>query len=94
VTFQRAMKLALSHSVEIAIADAEVRRASAAYMETRAAYIPQLIVGSSVGYAYGFPLSPRRCRAYAVQCHNAIVGLEPCVNGVCSFVIFQELSTT
>ena len=57
VTFQSAIKLALSHSVEIAIADAEVRRASAAYTETRAAYIPQLIVGSSVGYAYGFPLS-------------------------------------
>jgi outer membrane protein len=55
--FQSAIQLAISHSTEIAIAQADVKRAAAAYLETRRAYIPSLVIGSDAGYAYGFPLS-------------------------------------
>jgi outer membrane protein len=54
---QHAIRLAVAHSAEMAIAEADVRKATAAYVETRSAYIPQLGVGSNAGYAYGFPLS-------------------------------------
>jgi outer membrane protein len=55
--FGRAIQLAVSQSTEIAIAETDVRRAATAYMEARSAYIPQLVLGSNAGYAYGFPLS-------------------------------------
>ncbi len=57
LAFQRAIRLAFSHSTEIGIAQADVKRAAAAYLETHSAYIPQLVLGSNAGYAYGFPLS-------------------------------------
>jgi outer membrane protein TolC len=53
---QDAIKLASHRSAEMAIAEANVRRATAAYLEARAQYIPQLSIGSNAGYAYGFPL--------------------------------------
>ncbi len=55
--FERAIQLAVSKSTEIAIAETDVARALTAYREARSAYIPQLVVGSNAGYAYGFPLS-------------------------------------
>jgi outer membrane protein TolC len=55
--FRRAIQLAVTHSSEMAVADADVIRATQAYLEVRNTYIPQLTVGSNVGYAYGFPLS-------------------------------------
>ncbi len=54
---ERAIRLALSHSTASAIANAEVQRAFASYQEVRDNYVPQLIVGSGVGYTYGYPLS-------------------------------------
>jgi outer membrane protein TolC len=55
--FEHAIQLALSHSTRSAVANADVQRAFAAYREVRNSYIPQLTVGSGLGYSYGFPLS-------------------------------------
>jgi outer membrane protein TolC len=53
----RAIRLALAHSTSSAIADADVQRAFAAYHELRDNYVPQLFVGSGLGYTYGYPLT-------------------------------------
>jgi outer membrane protein TolC len=52
-----AIRLALSHSTTTAISQADVQHAIAAYRELRNNRIPQLIVGSGLGWSYGFPLS-------------------------------------
>jgi outer membrane protein TolC len=54
---ERAIRLALAHSTASAIATADVQRAFASYHELRNDYLPQLIVGSGLGWSYGFPLS-------------------------------------
>src|ERR1039458_1600709 len=54
---ERAIRLALSHSTTTAIASADVQRAVASYRELRNHSIPQLILGSGLGYSYGFPLT-------------------------------------
>ncbi len=54
---ERAIRLALSHSTTTAIADADVQRAIASYRELRNHSIPQLALGSGLGYSYGFPLT-------------------------------------
>ncbi|MBI1740968.1 MAG: TolC family protein, partial [Candidatus Koribacter versatilis] len=53
----RAIQLALAHGTSSAVASADVQRTFAAYREVRNAYVPQLIVGSGLGYSYGFPLT-------------------------------------
>lgn len=55
--FERAVRLALARSTTTAIASADVQRAIASYHELRNNYIPQLVMGSGLGYSYGFPLS-------------------------------------
>ena len=57
ITFQHAMQLALQHSPNIGVAAADQVRAEQAYRETRNQYLPNLVLGSGVGYSYGFPLS-------------------------------------
>jgi outer membrane protein TolC len=57
LTFQRAIQLAAQRSPNIAIAVADQVKAEQAYRETRNQYLPNLILGSGVGYSYGFPLS-------------------------------------
>ncbi|MGD1215773.1 MAG: TolC family protein [Terriglobales bacterium] len=54
---ERAIRLALAHSTSSAIANADVQRTFASYRELRNNYIPQLFVGSGVGWTYGYPLS-------------------------------------
>lgn len=54
---ERAIQLALAHGTSSAVASADVQRTFAAYREVRNAYVPQLIVGSGLGYSYGFPLT-------------------------------------
>jgi len=54
---ERAIRLALAHGTTTAIADADVQRAFSAYRELRDNYIPQIFVGSGLGYNYGYPLS-------------------------------------
>jgi outer membrane protein TolC len=53
----RAIELALAHSSKSAVADADVQRTLASYREARGNYLPQLTVGSGLGFSYGFPLS-------------------------------------
>ena len=54
---ERAIRLALAHSTGSAIANADVQRAFASYRELRNNYLPQLILGSGLGWTYGYPLS-------------------------------------
>jgi outer membrane protein len=54
---ERAIRLALAHSTTSAIASADVQRAFASYRELRNNYLPQLFVGSGLGYTYGNPLA-------------------------------------
>lgn len=55
--FHRAVELAAQHSAAVAIASADQEKARAAYLEMRNMYLPQLVVGSGLGYTAGFPLS-------------------------------------
>ncbi|MFZ0480663.1 MAG: TolC family protein [Terriglobales bacterium] len=54
---ERAIRLALAHSTNSAIAHVDVQRAIASYHELRDNRIPQLYAGSGLGYSYGFPLA-------------------------------------
>ncbi len=54
---ERAIRLALTHSTASAIAGADVQRAFASYRELRNSYVPQILIGSGLGWSYGFPLS-------------------------------------
>lgn len=47
---------ALRNSASVRMAAADVERATAALRETRDVYIPNFVLGSSVGYSYGFPI--------------------------------------
>jgi outer membrane protein TolC len=47
---------ALRNSTAVRIAGADVQRAAAGVAESRDVYIPNFVVGSSVGYTYGFPI--------------------------------------
>lgn len=55
--FSQALDLALQHSGIMGIAAINQWRSEKAYQELRNNYIPQLTVGSGIGYAYGFPLT-------------------------------------
>ena len=55
--FRNAIELALEHSGVMGIAAINQWRAHQSYEELRANYIPQLTVGSALGYSYGFPLT-------------------------------------
>jgi len=57
LTLRQAINLALSHSNTITIATADQQHAYQVYRQANAAFIPQVILGSGAGYAYGFPLS-------------------------------------
>jgi len=48
--------MALKASPKVRIAQADLNRASAAYRQTRSAFIPTLYAGSGLGYTYGFPV--------------------------------------
>lgn len=56
-TLQRAIQLALVHSTATGASTADQMHAYESYREARDSFIPQVTVGSDVGYAYGFPLS-------------------------------------
>ena len=49
--------MALQHSGVMGIAAINQWRAEQAYKELRNNYIPQLTIGSGLGYTYGFPLT-------------------------------------
>ena len=55
--FRTAIDLALQHSGVMGIATVNQWRSRKAYEEVRNHYLPQLTVGSGLGYSYGFPLT-------------------------------------
>src|SRR3954468_2398156 len=57
VTFRQAVELALRHSGTMAIATADQQRAHASYLELRNMYLPQVTLGSGLGWSYGYPMS-------------------------------------
>jgi outer membrane protein TolC len=57
IPFRNAIELALEHSGVMGIAAMNQWRSRKAYEEVRANYIPQLTVGSALGYSLGFPLT-------------------------------------
>ena len=57
VAFREAVDLAFQHSGIMGIAAVNQWRSIKAYQEARNHYLPQLTVGSGLGYSYGFPLT-------------------------------------
>ena len=57
LSFRKTIELALEHSGVMSIAAMNQWRAQEVYREARANYIPQLTIGSGLGYSYGFPLT-------------------------------------
>ncbi|MDR1726646.1 MAG: TolC family protein [Acidobacteriota bacterium] len=57
MTLGEAVRLALAHSPDTRIADAETLQAEAALREVRASNLPQAVIGSGAAYNNGFPLS-------------------------------------
>ena len=57
ISFPTAVDLALQHSGVMGIATINQWRAQKSYQELRASYIPQITIGSGLGYSYGFPLT-------------------------------------
>lgn len=57
LSFQKAVKLALSQSTQMALSQADETRAYQTYLESLGSYAPKVTIGSDVGYAKGFPLS-------------------------------------
>jgi outer membrane protein TolC len=56
VSFYTAVDLALRNSTPVRIGAAQVQHAEAGVMESVDAYKPSFVVGSSLGYSYGFPV--------------------------------------
>lgn len=56
VSLYTIVDLALRNSRNVRMAEADRQRTLAAQMQTRDVYIPNLSVGSGLGYSYGFPL--------------------------------------
>ncbi|HVW78212.1 MAG TPA: TolC family protein [Alloacidobacterium sp.] len=56
ISLYTVVDLALRNSTSVRMAKADVMRAAAGLTETKDAYIPNLVLGSSLGYSYGFPL--------------------------------------
>jgi outer membrane protein TolC len=57
IAFRLAVELALQHSGVMGIAAVNQWRSHKVYLEARDHYLPQLTVGSGLGYSYGFPLT-------------------------------------
>ena len=56
VSFSTVVDLAERNSAPVRAALAEVQRATAGLQEAKDAYLPSFVLGSSVGYTYGFPV--------------------------------------
>jgi outer membrane protein TolC len=56
ISFYTAIDQALRNSPKVRMNVADVQRAQAGVMETKDAYKPSLLLGSSIGFSYGFPL--------------------------------------
>src|SRR4051812_28916463 len=57
VPFNKAIDAALKHSGAMAIAAAETAHAQASLQQAKHAYIPNAVIGSGLGYSFGFPIT-------------------------------------
>ncbi|GGH12231.1 hypothetical protein GCM10011586_31340 [Silvibacterium dinghuense] len=56
VSLSSVVDLALRNSTQIRIAQANVQHAAAGLSESKDVYLPSFVLGSSLGYSYGFPV--------------------------------------
>lgn len=56
ISLASSVNLALQNSTQVKIATADVQKAIAGLAEAKDVYYPNLLLGSSVGYTYGFPI--------------------------------------
>lgn len=70
ISLATAVDLALRNSNAVKIASADVQRAEAALSETKDVYIPSFLLGSSIGYSYGFPVG--QPSIYTVQSQSLL----------------------
>lgn len=57
LTLKTAVELALKHSTGLAIAEADKKIADRGVAQSKYAFVPQVTVGSGLGYSNGFPLT-------------------------------------
>jgi len=55
VSLATVVDLAQRNSSAVKLAEADVQKAQAALAQTRDAYIPNFVIGSTIGYSHGFP---------------------------------------
>lgn len=56
VSMSTVVSLALRNSNAVRIAEADVQKASGGLSESKLAYVPNFVLGSGLGYSYGFPV--------------------------------------
>ncbi|MFZ0661360.1 MAG: TolC family protein [Acidobacteriaceae bacterium] len=56
ISLSSTVALTLQNSTQVKMAAADVQRAAAGVSEARDAYVPNFLLGSGVGYTYGFPV--------------------------------------
>lgn len=56
ISLSSTIALSLQNSTQVRMAAADVQRAQAGVSEAKDAYVPNFVLGSGVGYTYGFPV--------------------------------------
>ena len=56
ISLASTVDLALQNSPKVRMGEADIKHAQAGLSETRDAYVPNFVLGSGVGYTYGFPV--------------------------------------
>lgn len=56
ISFSTAVDLALKNNPKVRMAQADIDKAQAEHSQLRDAFIPNIVVGSDIGYSYGFPI--------------------------------------
>jgi outer membrane protein TolC len=56
ISLTTAVDLALKSNPRVELAQSDVRKAEAAVVEAKDAYIPNIVAGSGLGFSYGYPL--------------------------------------
>ncbi len=72
VSLYTAVDLALRNSPAVRMATADVERAQAALTEAKDVYIPSFVLGSGLGYSYGFPVG--QPSVYNVTSQSLVLG--------------------
>ncbi len=67
VSLATVVDLAQRNSTAVRLADADVHKAQAVLAQTHDAYIPNFVLGSTVGYSYGFPTGQPSVGSAAMQ---------------------------